>query len=144
MRPLVKEILYAHPAVESAPQGLRKVELNDLLSSSDIVSLHCPLLPTTRGLINSRSIAQMKTGALLINVARGALIDAEALAEGLKRGHLAGAGLDVYEPERLPADSSLRQLPNVILTSHTAWFSRESVVDSRTQAIQKLATAITQ
>ena len=142
MRPLVKEILYADPAVQSAPPGLRKVELNDLLLSSDIVSMHCPLLRATTKLINASSLERMKKTALLVNVARGGLIDADALADALKHGRLAGAGLDVYEPERLLADSPLRVLPNVILTSHTAWYSIESVVDSRTQGIEKLISAI--
>jgi D-3-phosphoglycerate dehydrogenase len=142
MRPLVKEILYADPAVQSAPPGLRKVELNDLLLLSDIVSMHCPLLPATRKLINASSLERMKKTALLINVARGDLIDADALADALQHGRLAGAGLDVYEPERLLADSPLRLLANVILTSHTAWYSIESVVDSRTQGIEKLISAI--
>jgi D-3-phosphoglycerate dehydrogenase len=142
MRPMVKEILYTDPAVHSAPPGLRNVDLNDLLMSSDIVSLHCPLLPSTARLINSGSLERMKKGALLINVARGGLIDADALADALKRGRLAGAGLDVYEPERLAADSPLRPLPNVILTSHTAWYSLEAVVDSRTQAIEQMISAI--
>jgi D-3-phosphoglycerate dehydrogenase / 2-oxoglutarate reductase len=142
MRPMVKEIIFSDPAVPTAPLGMRKVELNDLLQTSDIVSLHCPLLPNTRNLINTASIERMKKSALLINVARGALVDADALAEALQQGKLAGAALDVYEPERLPANSPLRLLSNVILTSHTAWYSIESVVDSRTQAIEKLISGI--
>jgi phosphoglycerate dehydrogenase-like enzyme len=144
MRPLVKEVLYTDPAVDSSPAGLRKVDLDELLRSSDIVSLHCPLLPATRRLINADSIEKMKNGAILINVARGGLIDADALANALKCGKLAAAGLDVYEPERLPADSPLRLLENVVLTSHTGWYSRESVVDSRTQAIQQVISAISE
>jgi len=142
MRPMVKEILYADPEVQSAPPGLRKVDLDDLLASSDIVSLHCPLLPSTKRLINARSIELMKKEALLINVARGGLIDADALAEALRANRLAGAALDVYESEVLPTNSSLRSSRNIILTSHTAWYSKESVVDSRTQAIQKMLSAI--
>jgi D-3-phosphoglycerate dehydrogenase len=142
MRPMVKEILFSDPAVQTAPKGLRKVELDELLASSDIVSLHCPLLPATRHLIDESSIAKMKKGALLINVARGGLIDADALAHALKDGRLAGAGLDVYEPERLPDDSPLRPLSNAILTSHTAWYSLGSVADCRTEAIDLLLSGI--
>lgn len=142
MRPMVKEIVFADPAVDTAPPGLRKVDLNDLLASSDIVSLHCPLLPSTKRLINAGSIELMKKEALLINVARGGLIDADALADALKLNRLAGAALDVYESEVLPPNSSLRSLPNILLTSHTAWYSKESVVDSRTQAIEKMLAAI--
>ena len=142
MRPMLKEILYSDPAVPKAPPGLRQVELGELLKTSDIVSLHCPLLPSTKKLINATSIEQMKKSALLINVARGGLIDADALADALKRGRLAGAGIDVFEPERLPAESPLRQLPNVILTSHTAWYSVEAVLDSRMQAMDQMIAAI--
>jgi len=142
MRPMVKEILYTDPAVQSAPQGLRRVDISNLLQTSDIVSLHCPLLPSTSRLINSTSIQLMKRGAVLINVARGGLIDTDVLVDALKQGRLAGAGLDVYESEVLPADSPLRLLHNVILTSHTAWYSLESVVDCRIQAMDKIMSAI--
>lgn len=141
MRPMVKQVLYADPVVESAP-GLRKVEIDDLLRESDIVSLHCPLLPSTKKMINAASIQKMKKGAMLINVARGGLIDADALADALRQRHLSGAGLDVYEPEVLPANSPLRSLDNVILTSHTAWYSVESVLDSRRQALEKMVAAL--
>lgn len=92
--------------------------------------------------MDTRTLGLMKSNALLINVARGGLIDAEALVDALKHSRLAGAGLDVYEPEVLPADSPLRNLDNVILTSHTAWFSKHSVVDCRTQAVEQMIAAI--
>ena len=146
MRPLVKEILFFDPAVQDAPDWARSVALDDVFSQSDLVSLHCPLLPQTRGIVNARTLALMKPTALLINVSRGALVEAEPLAAALRDGKLAGAALDVFEPEILPADSPLRTLHttmhNVILTSHTAWYSRQSVIDCRTQAIEKLLNRI--
>ena len=142
MKPLVKDICYFDPGCPSAPDGVESCELESLLRRSDIVSLHCPLLPDTRKLMDSRTIGMMKHDALLINVSRGGLIDVEALSEALRNSRLAGAGLDVYEPEILAADSPLRTLNNVILTSHTAWFSKESVIDCRTQAIQQMVAAI--
>jgi D-3-phosphoglycerate dehydrogenase / 2-oxoglutarate reductase len=142
MRPMVGKLYYSDPADPSAPEGAERCDLEELLKNSDIVSLHCPLLPSTRKLMDTRTLGLMKSNALLINVARGGLIDAEALVDALKHSRLAGAGLDVYEPEVLPADSPLRNLDNVILTSHTAWFSKHSVVDCRTQAVEQMIAAI--
>ncbi len=138
MRPLVARVLYADPAVSSAP-NMESAPLEQVLRESDILSLHCPLVPQTRGLINAHALQLMKPTAILVNVARGGLIDADAVAAAVRGGRLAGLGVDVYEPEVLPPDSPLRSLGDrAILTSHTAWYSRQSVVDCRTQAIQKM------
>jgi len=138
-RPLFARGLFHDPAVGAAPPGMEAAALETVLRESDVVSLHCPLLPSTRDLINARTLALMKPTALLINVSRGALVDAPALAGAIRGGKLAGAGLDVYEPEILPADSPLRALGDrVILTSHTAWYSRQSTRDCRVQAMEKL------
>jgi D-3-phosphoglycerate dehydrogenase len=142
MKPMVRKIYYCDPGEPSAPEGVERTSFEELLQKSDIVSLHCPLTPGTRGLMNAATIGQMKKNALLINVARGGLIDTNALSDALTHSRLAGAGLDVYEPEILPSDSPLRTLENVILTSHTAWFSRNSVIDCRTQAMEQLIAAI--
>lgn len=138
-RPFFARVLFHDPAVATAPAGLESADLETVLRESDVVSLHCPLLPTTRDLINARTLALMKPTAYLVNVARGGLVDAPALAEAIRGAKLAGAGLDVYEPEILPADSPLRTLGDrAILTSHTAWYSRHSVRDCRSQAIEKV------
>lgn len=99
--------------------GAEPVELDELLQRSDIVSLHAPLLPETRGMIDRRRLALMRDGAVLINTARGALVDTAALTDELVSGRL-DAVLDVTEPEVLPADSPLYDLPNVFLTPHVA------------------------
>jgi len=89
-----------------------------LLAESDFISLNVPLGPQTRHLISGRELAAMKRGAILVNTARGAVVDQVALAESLRSGHLAGAGLDVTETEPIPADDPLLKLPNVVITPH--------------------------
>jgi len=103
-----------------ADSPARAVELDALLAESDIVSVHLPLAPNTRGLLNGDRLAKMKPGALLVNTSRGAVIDTTALAAALKKRHLAGAALDVFETEPLPAGHPLRSAPNCILTPHIA------------------------
>jgi D-3-phosphoglycerate dehydrogenase / 2-oxoglutarate reductase len=110
-----------------AERGVERVELKDLLGRSDIISLHCPLIPETHHIINADSIAGMKQGVLLINTARGQLVDEEDLVNALQAGKILGAGLDVFEKEPLPLDSPLRTLPSVLLTSHAASVSTRAV-----------------
>jgi D-3-phosphoglycerate dehydrogenase len=92
--------------------------LEDVLERADVVSLHVPLTDQTQGLIGDAQFASMKKGALLVNAARGGVVDEDALGRALTAGHLGGAALDVYAAEPLPADSPLRSLPNVVLTPH--------------------------
>jgi len=121
-------------------RGIRYVELPELYSLSDIISLHCPLTPQTTYMINREAIYAMKSGVLLINTGRGKLIDTKALIEGLKTAKIGGAGLDVYEEESeyffedhstTPiSDDTLARLlsfPNIILTSHQGFFTREAL-----------------
>ncbi|MFC1944369.1 C-terminal binding protein [Chloroflexota bacterium] len=103
--------------------GVRRVELDELLASSDIVSVHCALTTETRHLLGAEQFKKMKPGALLVNTARGPVIDQKALYNALVEGHLAGAGLDVTDPEPIPADDPLLKLDRVILTAHSAHFS---------------------
>jgi glycerate dehydrogenase len=105
-----------------------RMELGQLLASSDIVSLHCPLNDSTRGLIGARQLALMKPDALLINTARGALVDGRALSLALKAGRLGGAGIDVLPEEPPREDDPLLDpgIPNLILTPHVAWAAREA------------------
>ncbi|MGH7904210.1 MAG: 2-hydroxyacid dehydrogenase [Candidatus Dormibacteraceae bacterium] len=118
-------VLY-HDVVERDAPGLARVNLPELLSGSDIVSLHTPLEGTTRRLIDADALARMRPGSFLVNAARGPLVDEAALIAALVSGHLAGAGLDVFEGEPLAADSPLRGLDNVFLSPHVAGLTRES------------------
>lgn len=106
--------------------GVRRLDLDALLAQSDIVSLHVPLTDATRGLMNMMRIGAMKPGAVLINTARGGIVDEMALAEALRQGRLAGAALDVFGQEPLPAGSALANVPNLVLTPHIAGVTRES------------------
>jgi glycerate dehydrogenase len=111
-----------------APATAGRVALDVLLETADVVSLHCPLTPATRGMIGARELALMKPDALLINTARGALVDSHALAAALKEGRLAGAGIDVLAQEPpLDGDPLLDpSIPNLILTPHVAWGAHEA------------------
>ena len=123
----------------SPPQSGR-VPLDELLAAADILSLHCPLNDATRGLIGARELALMKPDALLINTARGALIDGPALAAALKAGRLGGAGIDVL-PQEPPAHGEPlldSQIPNLLVTPHIAWAAREA----RQRCIDEMAANI--
>lgn len=100
--------------------------LATLLSESDFISLHCPLTPATKHLINASALSGMKKSAYLINTARGAIVDEAALVAALQAGRLAGAALDVQDPEPPAADSPLYTLDNVILTPHIGWKRAET------------------
>jgi D-3-phosphoglycerate dehydrogenase len=113
------------PSQAFAERGLRAVDLDELLATADVVTVHVPLGEETRGLIGAEELARMRRGSYLINCARGGLIDEAALAKALVDGHLAGAALDVFEAEPL-ADSPLLETPNTILTPHVAASTREA------------------
>jgi phosphoglycerate dehydrogenase-like enzyme len=110
--------------------GIEMVGLEDLLARSDWVSLHLPVVPETKHLVNRRTLALMKPGAVLLNTARGALVDEEALVEALRAGRLRAAGLDVFEQEPLPTTSPLLALDNVLLSGHLAGLDDESHADT--------------
>ena len=110
-------------------EGVEVVGLEELLRQSDFVSVHCPLNDQTRGMVNSQLLGMMKPTAYLINAARGAIIDEAALCDALKRGQIAGAGLDVQEIEPPPPDSPLYELAldqRVVITPHIGWQRRET------------------
>lgn len=116
-------ILVADPLAEAAQLAevqAERVELDELLREADLVSLHAPATPATRHLIDARRLALMKPSAILINTARGPLIDEQALVEALAAGHLGGVGLDVFEQEPLPATSRLRDFERVLLSPHVS------------------------
>lgn len=107
-------------------ENLKYVSLEEVLKQSDYISLHCPLTPQTRHLINKDTLAMMKPTAFIINTGRGALIDEQALIEALKKGLIAGAGLDVQETEPPAQDNPLYDMPNVVLTPHMGWKGLET------------------
>jgi glycerate dehydrogenase len=129
--------------VANRPGGAReagRVDLDALLAMSDVVSLHCPLTTATRGLIGAKRLALMKPDALLINTARGGLIDGHALAAALKAGRLGGAGIDVL-PQEPPVDGDPLldpDIPNLLLTPHVAWAAREA----RQRCIDEIAANV--
>lgn len=110
--------------------------LTQLLAESDIVSLHVPLVPETAGLIDAAALARMKRGAILVNTARGGLVDQHALVEALRSGRLLAAGLDVFEEEPVPADAPLLKLGNVVLQPHVAWLTQETLGRSLAVAVE--------
>ncbi|MFV1986393.1 MAG: phosphoglycerate dehydrogenase [Gemmatimonadota bacterium] len=118
--------------------GLALVSLEKLLESSDIVTVHVPLTEENRGLIGEAQIARMPDGAMLINAARGGLIDESALAEALVSGKLGAAGLDVYEREPLPEDSPLRSAPNLVFTPHIG----ASTAEAQVEVSRQIAVAV--
>jgi D-3-phosphoglycerate dehydrogenase / 2-oxoglutarate reductase len=131
------------PPAEAAAVGATLVDLDTLCAESDYLSLHCPLLPETRHLINERTLGRMRPGAIVVNTARGPVVKTDALLAALDAGRLAGAGLDVFETEPLPADSPLRRHPRLVLTDHTAWYSEESQRQLQRTAAEEIVRVCT-
>jgi D-3-phosphoglycerate dehydrogenase / 2-oxoglutarate reductase len=125
-----------------AAASVEGVSFDRLLEISDFVSIHAPLMPATRGLFNAEVFRKMKTGALLINTARGPLVDEEALVSALDSGRLGGAALDVVAVEPLPKDSRLIGRDNVILTPHTAFYSVEALNELQTKCAADVARVL--
>ncbi len=114
-------VMVFSPNSKAAPDFVRGVPLEELFRRSDVISLHCPLTPQTRGLVNAERLSWMKPSAFLLNCGRGLLVDEVALAEALNAGRLAGAGLDVLAVEPPPADNPLLRARNCVITPHFAW-----------------------
>lgn len=118
------QVVAYNPSAKSAPPFVRFADLETLFRASDVVSLHCPLTPQTKNLVNAERLDWMNPSAYLLNTSRGPLIDEPALAEALNAGRLAGAGLDVLSVEPPPADNPLLSARNCIVTPHNAWGTR--------------------
>mgnify|MGYP001791285669 CR=1 FL=1 len=119
-------VLYSDPDPSREFAGAKRVELDELLAAADVVCIHTPLDVDTRGLIGTAQLAAMKPGAILVNAARGPIVDEAALIEALSSGRLAGAGLDVFAVEPLAADSPLRSFENVFISPHSAAATEEA------------------
>jgi len=144
--PFKTRVLVFDPVV--APEEIEKTgavaaaSFDTLLAESDIVSPHCPSIPATKQLFNSAAFAKMKKGSLFVNVGRGDLADSGAVTAALQSGHLAGAALDVFDPEPIPADHPIRVMPNVILASHIASVSTPAVRTLRETAARTALAAV--
>lgn len=139
------KVLVHDPAVPSATieqAGYTPVSFDELLAGADLLTLHCPATPATRGLIDARAIARMKPGALLINVARGTVVDTPALIEALRSGKLGGAGLDVCDPEPPEPGNPLLGMGNVLITPHVASASMPAAQALRTRVAETAARAL--
>jgi phosphoglycerate dehydrogenase-like enzyme len=120
---------------------VRHVPLTTLLAESDVVVVACPLTEETRGLLDASRLALMKPTAFLVNVARGAIVDQRALVQALRDERLAGAGVDVVDPEPLPSDDALLELPNVVGAPHSLGYTDHLVRDCVASACDALLTA---
>jgi D-lactate dehydrogenase len=149
------KVLVADPYLKKEPENVTKVELDELVSKSDIISLHCPLTPDTHHMIDEKLIAQMKTGVMLINTSRGALIDTKAAIQALKSKKIAYLGIDVYEEEagiffedvsdKIIDDDQLTRLlsfPNVLVTGHQAFLTRNALLNIAGTTIKNFAEFI--
>lgn len=122
----MKVIAYTSKSQKDLPQGVVKASRDEIFSLSDVVSLHCPLTPETRGLVNRENLSLMKPTAIIINTSRGPVVDDNALAEALRNGRIAGAALDVLSQEPPEDSNPLLTAPNCIITPHIAWATREA------------------
>ena len=144
-RGLGLEVVVHDPYLDSLPPESSDAQLVDwetLLRTSDYISLHVPLTEGTRHIINSKSLSSMKPTAFLINTARGALIDEDALLEAVRSGQIAGAALDVLSAEPPPVDHPLLHEERVWITPHSAWYSEESMEDMRTRGAEEVVRVL--
>jgi len=130
------------PPGSPAADGATVIGLDELLAKSDLVTLHCPSLPTTKGMINRANLAKMKRGAILINTSRGDLTITEDVVDALKSGQLSSIGFDVTNPEPLPADSPLRGFPQAVINAHLASVSPQAQRRLRSTAAELAIAAI--
>jgi D-3-phosphoglycerate dehydrogenase len=135
-------IVVHDPFLGSGADGPELLSLEDLLDRSDVVSVHAPLTDDTRALFNARRFAQMRPGAIFVNTSRGPLVVLGELIEALRSGHLAGAGLDVFESEPLPV-GLIDDVPNLLVSPHMAYYSEESLQESQHKAATQVVKALT-
>jgi (S)-sulfolactate dehydrogenase len=142
MRVIAYDALLAEEDSAWREHDVARRSLDQVLADADVVSLHVPLDPQTRGLINASRIALMKRGAIIVNTSRGGIVDEAALARALRDGALAGAALDVFEHEPLAANSVLADVPNLILTPHVAGVTQESNVRVSSLIAERVAASL--
>jgi len=137
------QVIACDPYVDRTDMDVKLVELDELLSSSDFLSLHAPLTSETERIINSKTISRMKPGAYLVNTSRGKLVDEADLARAIKQGGLAGAGVDVLVNEPPEENNPLIGLKNVIVTPHSSYFSNESFIELKEKAARNMVEVLT-
>ncbi|GAA0578525.1 2-hydroxyacid dehydrogenase [Kribbella sandramycini] len=138
------QVLVTDPYATDIPPAIEVVDLDDLLCRSDVVTLHARLTPSTRNLIGPTQLAQMRQGSILVNTARGALLDYEATCAALHSGHLAAAAFDVYPTEPLAPTSPLHTTPNLVLTPHLAGATHQTAHRAATLTTQAVHTYLEQ
>lgn len=144
LAPLAGTVLVYDPFLKDTIEGAERVDsFEELLSRSGAVSLHAPLTPETRHMLGAEQIALLPDGALVVNVARGELVDTAALCAALEAGKLGGAALDVFEREPFPADDPINAVPNLMFSPHVAFLSTEAVRRLETQTFDDLCTYLT-
>ena len=131
-------LLYTSKEQSAMPQGMRKVTLDELFAESDVISLHCPLTPDTKEMVNAERLKLMKPGAILVNTGRGPLVNEQDLADALNEGRIAAAGLDVLSVEPANADNPLLGAKNCFITPHIAWATKEARTRLMQIAVQNL------
>jgi D-3-phosphoglycerate dehydrogenase len=144
-RALGFHVLAHDPATTTLPETLRDAELlplEDLLRRSDVLSLHVPLTPATRHLLDADALALMRPHAVVVNTCRGPVVDTEALVDALEGGRILGAALDVVEGEPLRPPHRLFDLPNVVLTPHAGWYSEESFTELKRRTAENAVAAV--
>lgn len=129
-------VLAWDPYVETYPDWVTRLPLDALFARADIVSVHCPLTAATHHLVDASALAQMKPTAVLVNTARGGIVDTDAVTGALRERRIAGAGLDVLEHEPLPVDHPLAALDNVLLSPHAAFYSEGSIAELKRKTAQ--------
>jgi D-3-phosphoglycerate dehydrogenase len=135
-------ILVHDPYLPENPPGVRRVPLDELLTSADVVSLHAPLTDETRGIINADALRAMKSSAILVNTSRGPLIVLDDLIAALGSGEIRAAGLDVFEQEP-PDASQFRDIPNLLASPHIAFYSQSAIRESQTKAATQVINVLT-
>ncbi|MBL3644436.1 C-terminal binding protein [Bacillus sp. RHFB] len=129
-------------AADMAAVGVQKMDLDEIIGEADYLSIHVPLIDDTYHLINEERLKHMKSNAVIINTARGPIIDEKALSYALEKGIIAGAALDVTENEPVQIDSPLLTMDNVIITPHSAWYSEEAMVELRQKAARNIVQVL--
>jgi D-3-phosphoglycerate dehydrogenase len=135
-------VLVHDPYVPSVDGGERQVGFDELIATADVLSVHCPLTPETRGIVNAATIKAMRPGAIIVNTSRGPIVSLGDVLGALRDGHLGGAGLDVLEVEPPPSSGELAAVPNLLLTPHAAFYSREAIRESQHKAATQVLKAL--